>query len=126
MTTLQINKENFDLIKNGTKKTEYRHYSVFNKHRLCKKREDGKYIGDDEIKKIQLINGYSKDAPRIILQCLGVRLVRFVSNFESKEDNFIAKEGDCSIEIKLGEIIKIILILYFINFKFYNYEQIYF
>lgn len=97
--TLQIKKENLDLIKSGVKKSEWRSPSLFNKNKLFKFREDGKRIGNDEIKQIEFINGYSKDAERCVIGVKEIRMVRFSKDVEIKEDNFSAKEGQFAIQI---------------------------
>ena len=52
MTILRINKINFDLIVSGTKKSEWRQLSKYNKKLLLKDRGDGKLDGNKEITKI--------------------------------------------------------------------------
>lgn len=102
---LKIKKENLDLIKSGTKKTEWREPSVYNKRLLFKVKEDGKRHGNEDIKFIKFVNGYSKDAPTLNVEVNRIRLVKFTRDIEIKEDNFKAKEGSFAIEISLGNII---------------------
>jgi hypothetical protein len=103
---LKIKKSNLDLIKTGIKKTEWREPSVYNKKLLFKKREsDGKNEGNVDIKTITFVNGYSKDAEKLIVEVKQIRLVRFSRNIEIPEDNFKALEGQFSIEISLGNIV---------------------
>jgi len=103
---LQIKKVNLDLIKKGTKKTEWRENSTYNKRLLFKARElDGKLDGNKEITEIEFINGYAKDREKLIVQCKQIRLVKFSRNIEIPEDNFQALEGQFAIEISLGEIV---------------------
>ncbi len=103
---LQIKKGNLELIKQGKKKTEWREPSVFNKKLLfIPREEDGKLIGNENIKLIEFINGYKKDRQIILVECTRIRLVRFSRNIEIPEDNFKALEGQFSIEISLGNII---------------------
>jgi hypothetical protein len=102
---LQIKRINLDLIKSGIKKTEWREPSLFNKKLLFREREDGKKIGNDEIKTISFINGYNKDREILIVEVKQIRLVKFTKNIEIPEDNFKALEGQFSIEINLGSIV---------------------
>lgn len=103
---LKIKKANLEAIKAGTKKTEWREPSVYNKKLLFKPREsDGKNEGNADIKTITFVNGYSKDAEKLIVEVKQIRLVRFSRNIEIPEDNFKALEGQFSIEISLGSIV---------------------
>lgn len=103
---LKIKKVNLEAIKAGTKKTEWREPSVFNKKLLFKKREsDGKLDGNLDIKTITFVNGYSKDAEKLKIEVKQIRLVRFSRNIEIPEDNFKAVEGQFAIEISLGSIV---------------------
>jgi hypothetical protein len=107
MVKLQIKKANLDLIKSGVKKTEWREPSIYNKNLLFKIREiDGKKEGNPDIKEVLFINGYAKDREEVLVEVRQIRLVRFSRNIEIPEDNFKALEGQFSIEITLGEIIK--------------------
>lgn len=104
--SLQIKRINLDLIKTGTKKTEWREPSLFNKNLLFKEREsDGKKEGNADIKYIEFINGYKKDREILLVECKQIRLVRFSRNIEIPEDNFNAIEGQFAIEITLGNIV---------------------
>lgn len=102
---LKIKKQNLELIKSGLKKTEWRENSVYNKRLLFKDRGDGKKDGNKDIKFIEFQNGYSKDCEKLIIEVENIRLVKFTRDIEIPEDNFIAKEGQFAIEIKLGNII---------------------
>ena len=108
MITLRINKKEFAMIASGTKKTEWRQVSAFNKKLLlCPDNAyDGKLNGNPNIKEVVFINGYKKDAPRLTVQIISIRAVKFQNNVDIPEDNFTAKAGQCAIEVKLGEIIK--------------------
>lgn len=106
MVILRIKRANFEAIKNGTKKTEWRENSKYNKMLLfAPRQEDGKLDGNPEIKEITFINGYKADAPRLTIAIKRIRLVRFVNDVEIKEDNFKALAGQFAIEINLGEIL---------------------
>lgn len=103
---LKIKKSNLDLIKAGTKKTEWRDASEYNMKRLFKPREiDGKLDGNLDVKTITFVNGYSKDSEKIKTEVKKITLVRFSKFTEIPEDNFTAQEGQFSIEILLGSII---------------------
>lgn len=103
---LQIKLENLDLIKSGTKKTEWREPSLYNKKILFKIREDGKREGNSDITHIEFINGYRTDREILLIECKLIRLVKFSRNIEIPQDNFKALEGQFAIEISLGEIKK--------------------
>ncbi len=106
MIVLRIKKKEFDAIKIGTKKTEWRQPSLYNKRLLLSKNEAGLFCENKNIKEITFINGYMPDSPKLTVEILNIRPVKFSRNIEIKEDLFIAREGECSIEIKLGNIIK--------------------
>jgi hypothetical protein len=105
---LQIRKKEFDLIKAGIKKTDWRLPSKFNKDRLfCPDPDfDGKLNGDPEITSITFTNGTKPDSKKITVELSArIRMVRFSRDVEIPEDNFKALEGQFAIEIKLGKII---------------------
>jgi len=62
MLTLQINRRWFDLIRSGVKTEEYRAIKPFNDSRLAHTHDQ-----------VLFINGYRKDAPRLIMELKGVR-----------------------------------------------------
>lgn len=106
MIVLRIKRKEFDLIKSGVKKTEWREPSKYNKKLLFSPRpEDGKLDGNTEIKEITFINGYKKDSERLTVKIELIRLVKFSNDVEIPSDNFKALAGQFAIEIKLGEII---------------------
>ena len=107
MTILRINRENFDLIKSGKKTAEFRNPSKYNKNLLMKDRGDGKKDGNPDIKEITLINGYSKEAPRMIIEVKRIRLVKFQKDINLPDENFSAKAEQFAIEINLGKILAI-------------------
>lgn len=104
MITLRIKKTEFDLIKIGSKKTDWRAPSIYNKKLLLSKNENGLFCENRDIKEIQFINGYSLNSPSLIAEILLIRPVKFTKDIVIAEDNFTAHEGECSIEIKLGNI----------------------
>lgn len=109
MVLLQINKLEFDLIKSGIKKTDWRNPSLFNKKKLFKIVESGenkgKFIGNEEIKQVTFVNGYNKDAQRLTVEVKDIKMYKFSRDVEIKEDNFKALEGQWSIAISLGNLI---------------------
>lgn len=102
---LRIKKDNFLAIKSGIKKTEWRNNSKYNINLLFVKKEDGKNHGNDKIKTITFINGYSEDSDKLVIEVNRIRLVKFSKNITIPEDNFSALEGQFSIEISLGNIL---------------------
>lgn len=105
VVNLQIKKQNLDLILAGTKKTEWRELSKYNKDLLLKDRGDGKKDGNKEITHINFINGYSKNRAQTKVEVTRIRVVKFSKNIEIPEDNFKALEGQSAIEISLGNIV---------------------
>lgn len=101
VVNLQIKRQNLDLILAGTKKTEWREFSMYNRKLLLKDRGDGKKDGNKEITHIKFINGYAKDRPEHIVPVKRIRVVKFTRNVEIPEDNFSALEGQFAIEISL-------------------------
>jgi hypothetical protein len=105
---LQIKKKEFDMIKSGVKKVEWRAPSKFNKDRLfCPDPEyNGQLNGDPDITSITFINGMKPDAPRLTVEVAKrIRMVRFPRDIDQPENNFHALEGQFAIEICLGKII---------------------
>lgn len=105
MIILRIKKKDFDLIKSGTKKSEWRFDSEYNRKLLLKDRGDGMRDGNTEIKEIKIINGYSKDSPTLVIEVLSIRAVCFTKDISIPDDNFTAQKGMRAIEIKIGKII---------------------
>jgi hypothetical protein len=105
MIILRIKKKEFDLIKSGEKKSEWRFDSEYNRRLLLKDRGDGMRDGNLEINEIKLINGYTKDSPSLIVKVISIRAVFFTKDISIPQDNFTAKKGMRAIEIKIGEII---------------------
>jgi hypothetical protein len=106
MIILRIKKAEFEAIKKGTKKNEWRKPSLYNKRILLDKNEAGLFCENSKIKEIQFINGYMPDSPSLKIAVKLIRPVKFASNVEIKEDIFTARAGECSIQIMLGKIIK--------------------
>jgi hypothetical protein len=102
---LQITKENFDLIASGTKTIDYRAASTFNKKKLLRKAKNGKWGKHFDIKEIEFINGFSPDAPRLIIECIQICPIFFINDFVNEENNITAPKGGSAIEILLGKII---------------------
>jgi hypothetical protein len=107
MIILRIKKKELDAIKTGIKKNEWRNPSLFNKKILLKKNKEGLFCENTEKNVIKLINGYKKDSESILIETNLIRPVRFSKNIEIAEDNFKAKEGDCSIQIVIDKILNI-------------------
>ncbi len=105
---LQIKRKEFEMIKAGTKKTEWRAPSKFNKDRLfCPDPEfDNQLNGNPEITSITFINGIKPDSPRLTVEVeKRIRMVKFGRDIDQPENNFKALEGQFAIEICLGKII---------------------
>lgn len=94
---LTIKKKWFDMIVAGIKKEEYREHKPYWQNRFVK---EGYWLSQTcrEYDKIIFRNGYSKTAPVVIVQCLGIEL----SDFGNRDWGY---EQRCFI-IKLGKILK--------------------
>ena len=120
--SLQIKKENFDTILNGTQKVEHRYIYPSNESRyvryLCEGKEYKKLYdtpdNDSPIETIPveydalyLINGRRKDAPRLTVEIVDAEVVRIVDedgNDITYEENGLVY-SQCQIWYYLGEII---------------------
>lgn len=105
---LQIKRKELDLIKSGTKKTEWRSPSLFNKKILFSPDPEfaGKLNGNPEITSITFINGMQKNAERVTVEVVErIRMVKFSQDIKIESDNFEAFKDQFAIEIKLGKII---------------------
>ncbi len=101
MITLQIKRAEFELIISGSKTIEYRAPSLFNKRKLLIKNKDGVFDKNSNVQ-IKMVNGYKKDAPFVILDVSEIVPIRFSNDFEDPKNNFRAKAGECTIEIKFS------------------------
>lgn len=105
---LTLKKKWFDMILSGEKKEEYREIKDYWVSRLCDSFQGS--IGGDlqhkhktiayrlkQVDFIEFINGYSKNAPKMIVKCEGV---------EIKKGNAFwgAEEGKEYFVLKLGEV----------------------
>lgn len=106
MITLQLGREEFDLIVSGQKTKDYRHPSIFNKRKLLKKNKDGLFCENLDRVEIKFVNGFKKDADFIVVIADRITPIRFANNYEDKQNNFSAIAGACIIEINICEIIK--------------------
>ena len=104
MITLNLRKKEFDLIKSGRKKTDYRDPSRFNKKKLLKIDENGLFTANYDIKEICFRNGYKRDSESMVVEVVSIIPVKFTQAYTNEEDNFSAVAGCCQIEIKLGQI----------------------
>lgn len=110
MIILRIKKKEFDLIKSGIKKSEWRSFSSYNK-KLFGVEDKEKSIGTHkkyfscrkDINEIMLINGYKKDSQKMIIYPELIQLAEFTKDIEISNDNFKAKKGDIVFEIKIKE-----------------------
>lgn len=105
MITLQIKRNEFEAIASGKKKIEWRSPSKYNKRLLLSLNEHGQYTENTEVKEIQFVNGYRKDAPRVVVEVLLIRPYKFTRNIDEPENLFRANENECSIGIHLGKVI---------------------
>jgi hypothetical protein len=100
---LTLKKKWFDLILSGEKKEEYREIKRYWIHRLCDEVEYETGITWEGVFKkfdnIEFINGYGKNAPKMIVECKGINIGQAKPEWS---DNW---KGDVFI-IKLGKIIE--------------------
>jgi len=104
---LTLKKKWFDMIVSGEKKEEYREKKTYWCRRLVdgfsESEKNGKCYSNLPAKKydtVKFTNGYSKNAPSFIIECLGIEIGKAKPEWS---DNW---QGDVFI-IKLGEIISI-------------------
>jgi hypothetical protein len=110
--TLQIKQKEFDLIKAGTKKTDWRAPSQYNKKLLFVPDKDpaqkGKLNGNEALKTITFIVGMRPNKPTMIVEIAErIRMIKFSHDEDIPQDNFHALAGQFAIEIKLGKILEI-------------------
>ena len=110
MIILRIKKKEFDLIKLGVKKSEWRSFSTYNKKLFGVEDKEKsitkgkKYFScRKDISEILLVNGYKKDSPKMIIYPELIQLAEFTKDINIPNDNFIAKKGDIVFEIKIKE-----------------------
>lgn len=108
MLTLRIHRKEFEMIKAGTKKTEWRQPSLFNKKLLLAKNEDGLFVTNYDIKEILFVNGHKADSPRLIATIERIRPVRFSEDIQIPADNFIGYSGQCAIEINISGVKEVV------------------
>lgn len=102
MKTLKITRLEFDLIKSGQKKIEFRKPSLFNKRVLLDKDEEGKFIAVTTPGKIKFVHGYRPDAPYFIATYEKIIPIKFTQNYSELDGEPIeAREGECIIAIYL-------------------------
>lgn len=106
MVILRIKRKEFDMIKSGVKKREFRRVSQYNLNLLFVKNEaTGKLIPNKEITEIKFINGFKKDSEYLVAKIIDMFMVEFLYDELIEEDCLEAKAGDLAIQINLGEII---------------------
>lgn len=99
---LTLKKKWFDMIASGEKKEEYREKKDYWVFRLCNFKnciETNDYNNFKHFDIIEFRNGYSKNAPKLTVQCLGIKIGQAKPEWS---DNW---QGDVFI-IKLGDILK--------------------
>ncbi len=91
---LTLKKEWFDMIASGEKKEEYREIKDYWRKRLYESDE----ITPKSFDKVVFKNGYSSDAPTMVVECMGIQ-----------EDlgmmSWGAEQGRCYYIIQLGKIL---------------------
>ena len=90
---LTLKKEFFDQITCEEKTSEFREYKTYWIKRLME--QDGSF---KQIDFVHFRNGYSKNAPELLVECLGIILTKQRIGFLKREKVF---------EIKLGEVLEI-------------------
>lgn len=102
---LKIKSKDFDLIKSGVKKNEWRNLSAYNRKKLLVKNADGKQEGRNDIKTVIFENGYTSDCRKIEVEVTSIKVFKFGRDVEIPEDNFKALEGQFAIQLALGNIV---------------------
>ena len=90
---LILKKEPFEAIKNGKKKAEYRDYKPYWIKRLMNKDESFKQFDS-----VRFRNGYPKNAPTLLIEIKGIRIIKRRRNWFSSQKYF---------EIELGQFANI-------------------
>ncbi|QJD77142.1 ASCH domain-containing protein [Spirosoma rhododendri] len=94
--SIVIKKEWFDQIADGTKNEEYRDFTPHWQSRLLN--------SDDEYREfdvVEFINGYNKNAPRLVVEWKGTEVVMF-DDATDNSDN----PDDYQFVISLGKVLK--------------------
>ena len=106
---LTLKKEWYDMIASGEKKEEYREIKQYWINRLCEKLPMSVISGGEirnrhsgqnyELKKFDRIifkNGYSKDAPIMVVECVGITIDLGMLSWGAEKDKeyFIIQLGD--------------------------------
>jgi len=97
---LTLKKKWFDMIISGEKKEEYREIKQYWIKRLTNQNPDGTVNGKSFYKDynfVEFINGYGKDAPKMIVRLEVIEMGRGLEKWG-------AEEGYDYFKIKLGEI----------------------
>jgi len=101
---LTLKKKWFDMISSGEKTEEYREIKDYWINRLtedksiCQMGNSGFVVNDRKFDKVLFKNGYSKDAPTMIVECKGIETT-------TGKTEWGAEEGEHYFVIKLGKII---------------------
>ncbi len=74
---LIIRKEPFDAIKSGVKKKEYRDITPRLTRQICNVGDDWQFLGFKSITELMLFNGYRKDRPSMLVECVGIAIEPF-------------------------------------------------
>jgi hypothetical protein len=84
----------FDQIKAGTKKKEFRDVNDYYLQRFCTIDKYGEITSFKPIKEILFFNGYRKDRPEMIVECLGISVEKIQFEGENRPyDTFVLKIG---------------------------------
>lgn len=81
----------FDEIKAGRKNKEYRDATERLLKQICTKGESGFFDGFKPITKILLLNGYNKNRPTMLIECVGIEI----------------EDGNQTIVFNLGKLLKV-------------------
>tara|TARA_R110002124_G_scaffold283449_2_gene459515 strand:- start:32857 stop:33261 length:405 start_codon:yes stop_codon:yes gene_type:complete len=102
--TLTLKKKWFDMIAKGIKKEEYREIKDYWINRLtedksiCQMGNSDFVVNDRKFDKVLFKNGYSKDAPTMIVECKGIETT-------TGKTEWGAEEGEHYFVIRLGKIL---------------------
>lgn len=108
MLTLKVTKKDFLLLKEGTKKFDFRPPSKFNKQLLLRKEQlpggGFQWTTNHDIKEILFVNGNSPNSPSLVAEISEISAVTFSRDIKIPEGNYMGYEGTWAIRIDIAAV----------------------